>query len=102
MPPNSRNDRGVNESRPIAALAYDGWSIGFWQRWRPLAYALRIDRWITVREKEPLEIKNAKTRQWIVRELTERAESAVGRPRCRCAPSARLNSSTRSSRRTSR
>ncbi len=59
-------------------FVYDGWSIGFWQRWRRFAYALRIDRWMTVREKEPFGIKNPKTRQWIVQELAERAASAVG------------------------
>jgi carboxylesterase len=59
-------------------FAYDGWAIGLRQRMRRLAYLLRIDRWITVREHEPFGVRNAKTRQWIMQELAERAASAAG------------------------
>ncbi|MEO8938595.1 MAG: alpha/beta fold hydrolase [Burkholderiaceae bacterium] len=57
---------------------YDGWSIGRWQRWRKLAYLLRIDRWMTVREQAPFGIKNLKTREWVMQELAGAGASAAG------------------------
>ena len=59
-------------------FAYDGWSIGRLQRLRGIAYALGIDRWMSVREREPFGIRNAKTRRWVMEELASRGASAVG------------------------
>ena len=73
-----RQQRVMGLAMLSPTFAFDGWSIGRWQRCRGLAYALRFDRWLTVREKEPFGIKNAKTRAWIQQELTERRASAVG------------------------
>jgi len=57
---------------------YDGWGLSPWLRWRHAAYALGIDRWIHIREREPYGIKNAKIRGWVARDMAERAASAAG------------------------
>lgn len=57
---------------------YDGWSLTHWRHLRKLGYALGLDRWISMAEREPFGIKNPKIRKWVARDMRERATSAAG------------------------
>lgn len=57
---------------------YDGWSLSRWSEWRKLAYLLRVDRLISISEREPFGIKNPKIRKWIARDMQQRHQSAAG------------------------
>jgi carboxylesterase len=57
---------------------YDGWGQTRWRHLRRLGYALGLDRWIRVAEREPYGVKNPKIRAWVAREMKERAGSAAG------------------------
>ncbi len=60
------------------SFGYDGWARTRWWGWRKLGYVLGIDRWISVRESSPYGIKNEKIRQWVERDMNQRAVSAAG------------------------
>lgn len=57
---------------------YDGWGQTRWRHLRELGYALGLDRWIRVAERDPWGVKNPKIRAWVAREMKERAGSAAG------------------------
>jgi len=60
------------------SFGYDGWARTRWWGWRKAAHALRVDRWLSVREREPYGIKNEKIRKWVARDMDARATSAAG------------------------
>lgn len=60
------------------SFGYDGWARTRWWGWRKVARALGIDRWLSVREREPYGIKNDKIRKWVARDMHARATSAAG------------------------
>lgn len=60
------------------SFGYDGWARTRWWAWRKAAYALGLDRWISVRELPPYGIKNEKIRGWVERDMQQRASSAAG------------------------
>jgi carboxylesterase len=68
--------RGVAMLSPT--LSYDGWGLPKWHRWRHLAYWLRVDRFIRIREREPYGIKNPNIRRRVAQDMRARAESAAG------------------------
>ena len=57
---------------------YDGWGQTGWRHWRRLGYALGLDRLISVAERSPYGIKNPRIRQWVERDMQQRASSAAG------------------------
>ncbi len=60
------------------SFGYDGWSRTHSWNWRRLGYFLRVDRFISVRERPPYGIKNQKIRAWVDRDMQQRASSAAG------------------------
>ena len=71
-----RNVAGLVLMSPT--FAYDGWGLPRRRHLRHLAYWTRFDRFFSVAEREPFGIKNPKIRKWVIRDLQERASSAVG------------------------
>lgn len=59
-------------------FVYDGWGLSPIRHLRHLAYRTGLDRFFAVHEREPYGVKNPKIRSWVVREMLERASSAVG------------------------
>ncbi len=59
-------------------FAFDGWGRQRLWRWRKLAYALHVTRFIATRERSPFGIKNEKLRLWVERDMARRASSAAG------------------------
>jgi carboxylesterase len=59
-------------------FAYDGWGLSPIRHLRHLGYWTRLDRFFSVSEREPFGIKNPRIRKWVMRELQERDNSAVG------------------------
>jgi carboxylesterase len=59
-------------------FTYDGWNVSPLRHLRHLAYWTGLDNVFSVSECEPYGIKNEKIRKWVIRELQERAQSAVG------------------------
>ena len=59
-------------------FAYDGWSITRWMKLRAIAYRTGIDRWISVREREPYGIKDPKMRRRVQEELAGGELSSIG------------------------
>ena len=59
-------------------FAYDGWGMSPIRHLRHLGYWTGVDRFFSVKERQPFGVKNEKIRKWIVRELQERAVSAAG------------------------
>lgn len=57
---------------------YDGWGQSRWRHLRHAAYALKLDRFIRVAEREPYGIKNERIRRWVIEELKVKRKSAVG------------------------
>lgn len=57
---------------------YDGWGQSRWRYLRHVAYALKLDRYIRVAEREPYGIKNERVRRWVIDELKAQRQSAVG------------------------
>jgi carboxylesterase len=57
---------------------FDGWGQTRLRHWRRAAYALRLSRWISMREQPPFGIKNEKLRQWVEKDMRQRAKSAAG------------------------
>jgi carboxylesterase len=59
-------------------FAFDGWGQTRLRHWRRAAYALRLSRWISLREQAPYGIKNEKLRLWVEKDMRQRAQSAAG------------------------
>ena len=57
---------------------YDGWGQSWWRHFRHAAYALNLDRFIKISEREPFGIKNERIRRWVIGELMAKRQSAVG------------------------
>lgn len=61
-----------------ATFDFDGWAQTRWRHLRRVGYALSLDRWIRVAERDPFGVKNQRIRAWVAREMKERAGSAAG------------------------
>jgi carboxylesterase len=61
-----------------ATFDFDGWAQTRWRHLRRIGYAMGLDRWIRVAERDPFGVKNQKIRAWVAREMKERAGSAAG------------------------
>ena len=59
-------------------FAYDGWAIRRWMSLRAIAYRTGLDRWISIREREPFGIKNLKMRSRVQAELAAGGQSSIG------------------------
>lgn len=59
-------------------FVYNGWGLAPITHLRHLAYKTGIDRFFSVKEREPYGVKNQKIRNWVIREMEDRASSAVG------------------------
>ena len=57
---------------------YDGWGLPPIRHLRRIGYWSGLDRFFSVKEREPYGVKSPKIRKWIIREMDERAISAVG------------------------
>lgn len=57
---------------------YDGWGLSPIRHLRHLGYWTGLDRFFSVAEREPYGVKSPKIRKWVIREMEERANSAVG------------------------
>jgi carboxylesterase len=57
---------------------FDGWGLSPVRYLRHIGYWSGLDRFFSVAEREPYGVKNARIREWIVRELHERSQSAAG------------------------
>jgi carboxylesterase len=59
-------------------FTYDGWGLSPIRHFRRLAYWTGFDRFYSVAEREPYGVKSPKIRKWVVQEMAQRAQSAVG------------------------
>lgn len=59
-------------------LAYDGWSLPWYQLLAPLAYYTPLRYRYSYRERHPYGVKNEPLRRWIAREMSERTTSIAG------------------------
>lgn len=59
-------------------LAYDGWSLPWYQFLAPLAYYTPLRRCYSYRERHPYGVKNESLRKWIAREMSEKTTSIAG------------------------
>jgi carboxylesterase len=57
---------------------FDGWAQTRWRHLRRVGYALGLDRWLRVAERDPFGIKNERMRAWVAREMQQRGGSAAG------------------------
>lgn len=57
---------------------YDGWGLSRIRYLRHIGYWTGLDRFFSVGERQPYGVKNEKIRRWIVQEMKERQNSAVG------------------------
>jgi carboxylesterase len=61
-----------------ATFDFDGWAQTRWRHLRRIGYAIGLDRWIHVAERDPFGVKNEKIRAWVAREMQQREGSAAG------------------------
>lgn len=59
-------------------FVYDGWGLPLSRHLRRLGYVTGLDRFFSVHEREPYGVKSPKIRKWIIKDMAERASSAVG------------------------
>lgn len=59
-------------------FVYDGWGLPPIRHLRHIGYWTGLDRFFSVKEREPYGVKSPKIRKWIVRDMTEKASSAAG------------------------
>jgi carboxylesterase len=59
-------------------LAYDGWSLPWYQFLAPLAYYTPLRHCYSYRERHPYGVKNEALRKWIAREMSEKTTSIAG------------------------
>lgn len=62
-------------------LAYDGWSLPWYQFLAPLAYYTPLRYRYSYRERYPYGVKNESLRKWIAREMSEKTTSIAGASR---------------------
>ena len=60
------------------SFTFDGWGLSRWRHLRGLGYLLGLGRHIHVAERAPYGIKNPKIRKWVVKQMRENHQSAVG------------------------
>lgn len=75
----------LGTDRPIAGLVllsptftYDGWGLTPLRHLRRFGYVTGLDRFFSVAEREPYGVKSPRIRKWLIREMEERASSALG------------------------
>ncbi len=73
-----RPDQVAALSLLATTLAYDGWSIPWYQFLAPLAYYTPLRYRYSYRERHPYGIKNESLRKWIAREMSEKTTSIAG------------------------
>jgi carboxylesterase len=59
-------------------LAYDGWSLPWYQFLAPLAYYTPLRYRYSYQERHPYGVKNESLRKWIAREMSEKTTSIAG------------------------
>ncbi len=59
-------------------FSYDGWGLSPIRHLRRLAYWTGFDRFYSVAERQPFGVKSPKIRKWVMQEMAQRAQSAVG------------------------
>ena len=59
-------------------FVYDGWGLSPTRHLRHFGYWTGLDRFFSVTEREPYGVKSPKIRKWVIREMQESANSAVG------------------------
>jgi carboxylesterase len=73
-----RPDKVAALSLLATTLAYDGWSLPWYQFLAPLAYYTPLRHRYSYRERYPYGVKNESLRKWIAREMSERTTSIAG------------------------
>lgn len=73
-----RPDKVAALSLLATTLAYDGWSIPWYQFLAPLAYYTPLRYLYSYRERHPYGVKNESLRTWIAREMSEKTTSIAG------------------------
>jgi carboxylesterase len=76
LQPRPQRVRGVAMLSPTFAV--EGPSVSPMHR---VAFALKLDRWMSVTRRDPFGVKNPKTRKWIAREFEDHGASSIGGPR---------------------
>lgn len=59
-------------------FVFDGWGLSRTRHLRHFGYWTGLDRFFSVTEREPYGVKSPKIRKWVIREMQESANSAVG------------------------
>ena len=59
-------------------FAYDGWALPWWYALRPVAYAMGLTRFFSMREREPYGLKNERMRQLIRTQIAAGETSLAG------------------------
>ncbi|NML44649.1 alpha/beta hydrolase [Ramlibacter sp. G-1-2-2] len=75
----ARGVRGLALLSPL--LAYDGWGLPWWYRFRSLAYLLRLERRFFMEERHPYGLKNERLRQWVRQQMANGDATLAGPPR---------------------
>lgn len=75
----------LTAKRPIAGLVlmsptfrFDGWGMSPIRHLRHIGYWTGLDRFFSVKEREPFGVKNEKIRGWIRQQMQDQAVSSVG------------------------
>lgn len=71
--------RGLALLSPL--VAYDGWALPWWYRFRSLAYLLGLEERFSMRERPPYGLKNERLRQWVRQQMAGADATLVGPPR---------------------
>lgn len=74
----ARPDEVAALSLLSTTLAYDGWSLPWYQFLAPLAYYTPLRYRYSYRERHPYGVKNESLRKWIAREMSENTTSIAG------------------------
>lgn len=74
----ARPDDVAGLSLLSTTLAYDGWSLPWYQFLAPLAYYTPLRYLYSYRERHPYGVKNESLRKWIAREMSENTTSIAG------------------------
>lgn len=71
--------RGVALLSPL--VAYNGWGLPWWYRFRALAYALGLENQFSMKERPPYGLKNERLRQWVRQQISSGEATLAGPPR---------------------
>jgi carboxylesterase len=71
--------RGLALLSPL--VAYDGWGLPWWYRFRSLAYLLHIENRFFMYERPPYGLKNERLRQWVRQQMDNGGATLAGPPR---------------------